>query len=294
MKNLRYYFMVLLGGTLYGTMSSFVKLSYKEGFTVAQISFWQAFISAIILTICTITSLKEPQPLSKKGYFPLLLTGASIGLTNFLYYASVFYIPASLAIIILMQFTWFSLLLEWIIFRHKPSVTELTTTFFILIGTLLAGNIFELNVHDFSLKGITLAFSSSITYAVYIMANSRVGKGINWKPKSMFIMIGSSLCILLINTNQIINTNYLAPNFLAWAVFLAVIGTTIPTALFSIGFSKIGASISSILMTVELPVAVMCAALILHERINSVQMGGVIIMLTSISAMNYYKATKTH
>lgn len=39
MKNLKYIFMVLLGGTMYGTMSSFVKLSYTKGFNAAEISF---------------------------------------------------------------------------------------------------------------------------------------------------------------------------------------------------------------------------------------------------------------
>jgi hypothetical protein len=43
MKNIKYILMVLLGGTLYGTMSSFVKLSYAHGFNAAELSFWQAF-----------------------------------------------------------------------------------------------------------------------------------------------------------------------------------------------------------------------------------------------------------
>lgn len=51
MKNLKYIFMVLLGGTMYGTMSSFVKLSYTKGFNAAEISFWQAFIAALLLAI---------------------------------------------------------------------------------------------------------------------------------------------------------------------------------------------------------------------------------------------------
>lgn len=42
MKNIKYILMVLLGGTLYGTMSSFVKLSYAHGFNAAELSFWQA------------------------------------------------------------------------------------------------------------------------------------------------------------------------------------------------------------------------------------------------------------
>jgi len=56
---------------------------------------------------------------------------SAIGLTNYLYYQSVSYISASLAIVILMQFTWFSLFLEWIIFAKKPSRLELLTVFFI-------------------------------------------------------------------------------------------------------------------------------------------------------------------
>lgn len=39
MKKIKYILMVLLGGTLYGTMSSFVKMSYTKGFNAAEISF---------------------------------------------------------------------------------------------------------------------------------------------------------------------------------------------------------------------------------------------------------------
>lgn len=41
MKNLKYILMVLLGGTMYGTMSSLVKLAYRRGFNAAELSFWQ-------------------------------------------------------------------------------------------------------------------------------------------------------------------------------------------------------------------------------------------------------------
>ena len=93
--------MVLLGGTMYGTMSSFVKLSYSEGFNAAEIAFWQAFIAAFLLAVCALFTRKSISgKLTLKEFLPLLLTGCSIGLTNFLYYESVSYIPASLAIVI--------------------------------------------------------------------------------------------------------------------------------------------------------------------------------------------------
>lgn len=293
MKNVKYILMVLLGGAMYGTMSSFVKLSYSWGYNAAEISFAQAALAAIFLGTYALATRKNIRGIiTRKDLLPLILTGSAIGLTNYLYYQSVSYISASLAIVILMQFTWFSLFLEWIIFAQKPSRLELLTVSFILIGTLMAGNLFDSNVWSFSLKGILLALSASLTYAVYIVANGRIGKSVRWQSKSTFIMIGSALTIFIVNSRTIIADNHFDENFILWAIFLAVIGTTIPTALFAAGIPKVGVGISSILMTIELPVAILCAIMVLNEHISPVQIAGIIVMLTAISTMNYYKSSK--
>lgn len=109
--------------------------------------------------------------------------------------------------------------------------------------------------------------------------------------KSTFIMIGSALTIFIVNSQTIITDN-LSDEALCLALFLAIIGTTIPTALFAAGIPKIGVGISSILMTIELPVAVICAVVVLNEHISPVQIAGIVVMLTAISTMNYYKSLK--
>lgn len=278
---------------MYGTMSSFVKLSYASGYNAAEISFSQALLSAVLLGIILLGSKANRQRLAGKELASLLLVGGAIGLTNFLYYQSVSYISASLAIVILMQFTWFSLLLEWLIFRQRPGRLELVTVFFILVGTVMAGNLLQAGALSFSWRGMVLALASSFTYAVYIVANSRVGKSVKWQSKSTLIMAGSALTIFVINTQTIVSGNHFGYTFLLWAVFLAVVGTTIPTALFAAGIPKIGAGTSSILMTIEFPVAVLCAYIVLHEAISPVQIAGIIVMLAAISVMNYYKSSKT-
>lgn len=293
MKSIKYIFMVLLGGAMYGTMSSFVKLSYSWGYNAAEISFSQAALAAIFLSICMFVNWKSnKENLNRKDLLSLILTGSAIGLTNFLYYQSVHYISASLAIVILMQFTWFSLLLDWGIFKRKPSQLELLTVLFILIGTVMAGNLLGTKSWTLSIKGILLVLSASLTYAAYIVANGRICKGIRWQSKSTLIMAGSALTIFTINAKTIITDNNFSGDFLLWAVFLAIVGTTIPTALFAAGIPKIGAGLSSILMTIELPVAVICASAILGESMNPLQIAGIVIMLASISAMNYYKSIK--
>ncbi|WP_440135449.1 EamA family transporter [Chitinophaga sancti] len=289
MKNLKYPFMVLLGGAMYGTMSSFVKMSYTLGYSAAEVSFAQALLSALFLGC-----IPRKTPLTGNAWLSLLLTGSAIGLANFLYYQSVSYISASLAIVILMQFTWFSLLLEWLIFRQRAGKPELITVFFILSGTIMAGDLLHEGALAISWQGIVLSLAAALAYAGYIVANSRIGKGVNWQTKSVLIMAGSALTIFVINAGTITAHHHFDATFLLWALFFAIIGTTIPTALFAVGIPKIGAGTSAILMTIEFPVAVLCAHFILHERITPVQIAGIIIMLTAISAMNYFKSKKTN
>lgn len=280
---------------MYGTMSSFVKLSYASGYHAAEIAFSMSLISALLLGVVLLFSGGKATRvrLSGRSAISLLLVGSLIGLTNFLYYLSVSYISASLAIVILMQFTWFSLLLEWLIFRQRPGRLELVTVLFILAGTVMAGNLLRAEALSFSWRGMFFALASSFTYAVYIVANSRVGTEVKWQSKSTLIMIGSALIIFIVNARTIVTDSHLDHTFLLWAVFLAAVGTTIPTALFAAGIPKIGAGTSAILMTVEFPVAVLCAYIVLHEAVSPVQIAGIIVMLASIAAMNYYKSSKT-
>lgn len=283
--------MVLLGGILYGMMSSFVKLSYAKGYNAAELSFYQALLAALFLGVCALCSRKKQKAaLSGQKLLPLILAGSAIGLTNFLYYLSVQYIAASLAIVILMQFTWFCLLIEWLCFGKKPSGQEIGTVFIVWGGTVMAGNLFSGATASFSWKGFLFAALSSLTYALYIVANSRTGKDMAWPVKSTLIMVGSALTIFCINFRTIIWDNHFSPDFFGRIAFLAILGTTLPTALFAVGIPKIGAGISAILMTIELPTAVLCAHLILNEDITFVQMSGLLVMVSSISWMNFRKS----
>ncbi|WP_128331287.1 DMT family transporter [Apibacter sp. HY039] len=293
MKNFKYIALVLAGASMYGTMSSFVKLFYLRGYSIAEMSFLQALFAAIFLGFALIfSSDKRKLKLSRKELISLAATGATIGLTTFLYYQSVKYISASLAIVLLMQFTWISLLLEWLFFKKKPAGAEIITILFVLAGTVLAGNLLKAEKIDFSWIGIILVLISSFTYAVYIVANSRAGVNVNWLPKSTLLMVGSAITIFLINARQICVETHWSSELLLIALFLAVIGTTLPTAFFAAGIPKIGAGISAVLMTVELPVAVICSSLLLKEPISFLQIIGILIMLGSIAFMNYFKYMK--
>ncbi|KFF10008.1 EamA family transporter [Flavobacterium hydatis] len=283
----RYVLMVLVGAASFGILSSFVKLAYKQGYTTPEISFIQALLGAIVLWSIVFFTNKERRKPKEIGW--LLITGAAIGITTFLYYLSVKFIPASIAIVLLMQFTWIGILLEWLLYGKKPLKMELIVTGVVIFGTILASGVNFNEGTSLSLKGVGFVLLASLIYSIYIILNSKTGKEGNWQNRSAWIMTGSALCILIVNFQPIVFSNHLDFHLLKWGLFLSVFGTILPPALFAVGIPKVGVTTSGLLMTVELPVAVLTANLVLGENITFVQIIGILIMIAAIIAMNLKK-----
>jgi drug/metabolite transporter (DMT)-like permease len=277
----RYIFMVFAGACSFGILSTFVKLAYREGYSASGISFSQAFTGFLVLFMLQLLFSREK---GFKGALPVLLTGATIGLTTFFYYVSVVYIPASLAIVLLMQCTWMGILLDWVLFKKRPGRVQGFVTLLILVGAALANPAWEA-----SLKGVMYALLSAFCYAGFIVANSRTGQQMGTLKKSTVIMMGSALSIFIVNAHQLVIVEHFDWGILKWALFLSLFGTIIPPVLFAKGIPKIGAGISAIVMTAELPVAVICSHIVLQEPVGWLQWIGVMIMLLAIVLLHVWK-----
>jgi drug/metabolite transporter (DMT)-like permease len=287
----KYILLVFAGACSYGILSSLVKLSYAEGFNAAEVSFVQALLGAGVLWVIVFLQEKKTSAISAKNWTLLLLTGAAIGLTTFLYYLSVKYIPASIAIIFLMQFTWITVLFDWYLLKNKPKARLLIAIVCILAGTILAtGGMAATTALSF--KGICIAFASALLYALYIVANSKVGKEIPSIKRSAITVTGAAASILIINCYQLAGGLPLNLDFFKWTGLLALFGTIIPPVLFAKGIPKIGASVSSVIMVAEMPVAIICASLLLKEQIHCMQWVGIVIMLCAIVYLNMHSGNK--
>lgn len=278
--------MVFAGACSFGILSTFVKLAYREGYNAAEISVTQAFAGMVVLWLLYIITRRQRHPMSTRDWAWLLLTGGCIGITSFIYYVSVAYIPASVAIVILMQFTWIALLMEAVFFKKIPSLLQLITTVMILAGTWMGSGLADNGIAGLPVKGLLYAGASAFLYAVYIIANSRVGKSMDAGKKSAVMITGSTLCIFLVNAPQLVTSTHFDTGLLKWALFLSLFGTVIPPLLFAKGIPKVGAGISGVIMTAELPVAVLCSHFILQEPVNGLQWAGVALMLLSMLLLN--------
>ncbi|MGF1923855.1 MAG: EamA family transporter [Bacteroidia bacterium] len=193
--------LVLLGACSFGILSTFVKLAYADGYNLSDVTGTQAFFGAILLWASYFVETKTSKkiyPNSDTPWYKLLVAGTFTGLVSIFYYQCVKLVPASLAIILLMQFVWISVLLERIIYKKKPGKMQILAIFVILIGTVLASGFLQAEPNSINIEGIVFGLLAALCYAIFLMLNGKLGNDYPPLKKSALMITGA--CILIFVT----------------------------------------------------------------------------------------------
>jgi drug/metabolite transporter (DMT)-like permease len=287
--------LVFLGACSFGILSTFVKLAYKEGFTLGDVTGTQVLFGLVVLwTIVLLRRLSGRQSggTSFREKLKLAAMGTSTGLVSIFYYKSVQTVPASIAILLLMQFTWMSLLLEAIVKRKTPSLVQVSTVALVLLGTAMAGRLFSGDIPDFDLSGIIYGLLAALSYTVFLMINGAVGNHMHPTTKSALILTGACVLILTIFPPVFLVNGALFEGLFKWGLVLAIFGTIIPPLFYAYGIPKTGLGLSAILSAAELPVAVLMSSVVLKEEVWAVQWLGVALILLAIALSNIRSVRK--
>ncbi|RZL15786.1 MAG: EamA family transporter, partial [Pedobacter sp.] len=104
--------------------------------------------------------------------------------------------------------------------------------------------------------------------------------------KSALMITGACIIVFILLPPHFLINGALGGSLLKWGLILAVFGTVIPPLCFAGGIPKAGLTISSILSSVELPVAVTMSALVLHEEVSLIRWLGVAVILSAMILPN--------
>lgn len=294
--------LVLLGAISFGFLSTIVKFAYENGFTVGEITGTQSFSGMVILWIAYwFTTLRKKKggaadgasksdnakstTAIKTAWWKVAVSGIFTGLVGIFYYQCVELLPASMAIILLMQYLWISVLIEAVVFKKRPSKKQIILLGVVFAGTFLAGGIFSEEV-VINIEGIGYGLLAAACYSVFLIASGRIGNDLPVLKKSALMITGSCATTWLIFPPLFFFNGVYFGGLFAWGLVLALLGTVIPPLFFSYGIPRVGVSISAILSAVELPTATLSSALILNESVDFIKWVGVALILLSIVATN--------
>lgn len=283
--------LVFFGACSFGILSTFVKLAYHDGYTLGDVTGAQAFFGAVILWVLFFfqsrtSSYKAKEIKLVTPRWKMVLAGTCTGLVSIFYYQCVKLVPNSVAIILLMQFIWMSILLEFIIYKKKPTGLQFLAILLVLGGTILASGMVEATISSLSLKGIGFGLLAAISYAGFLMLSGKIGNEYPALQKSALMITGACILIFILFPPVFLYNGALSGSLLKWGLIIAVFGTVIPPLFYAGGVPRIGTALSSILSAAELPVAVMMAGFVLQEQVSFLRWIGVCVILSAMVIPN--------
>lgn len=299
--------LVSLGASFYGMLATVVKLSYNQGFSLPEVTTAQYLIGLVGMSLFVWIqgkiSKKELAKPSGEDIWKLLLAGTTFGMTSLFYYSAVHFLDVSIAIVLLMQSVWLSVLLESLLDRKFPSTRKIIATIIVLTGTVFATNAVNSEV-SLNWKGIMFGMLAATSFSITMFTSNRIATHLPALRKTLLMLTGGTAMVLLFAFFSQIGPQYIGGFFentkvsyipikefdlsVFWrfGLFLAVFGTILPPIMFNLGFPRTGLGLGSIVSSLELPVSVTMAFVLLSETVLPIQWMGIAMILAAIVYMN--------
>lgn len=282
-NNIIYPLLIVIGSSSYGILSMIIKVAMLHGFETKEAVTSQYVIGFILAFILFATTQQSLPKLSWKGFSIIMVSGLLTGNTGIVYGQAIHYLPASLAVVMLFQFTWIGLFLDCIIHHRRPSHIELFSLIFLVTGTILAAGILDVDLSGFDWRGWAFGLASAFSFACFIQFNSKPVEGISTIVRMTIMSFFAMIIVCLFQAPEImINGKLFNSELLYFGLALGFFGIILPILLFTISVPRVGGGLASILSATELPVAIIASVIVLHEKLTLLQVGGILLVLVGM------------
>lgn len=287
-KNTIGYIYVLLAAFFFAMIAVIGKTVMNTGINAFDLLILQNTVALLfILVYFAVVDIRKLQ-LSAVSLKTILIQGfvGSAGTTIF-FYMALQRMNAGIASMLL--FTHPVLVsLYFILTRTKRiSVTNNLALLAAFLGSIMVINIFSIDVTRTPLVGICFGAMSSVFYAFYnIYADMRL-KSLEPLVITFYTTLTSLVVTLMLHPGFFKLEFAFTTELLLYACELAVVSGILPVIFLYKGINLVGADKASIVATSELPITILMSFLVLGERMDIVQLTGIVLIIISIIILQY-------
>ncbi|HHV72117.1 MAG TPA: EamA family transporter [Clostridia bacterium] len=277
------YLLVLAAGILWGSLGILGKYLYGYGIdplTVVTFRALFAFLGLLIIVIIKFPSLLK---IKRSDLLFFALFGL-ISVTCFytLYFYTVRLTDVATAAVLLYTAPAFVTLLSAKIFKERITKQKLISLFSTFLGCLFVVKAYNFAHLRLSYLGIITGLGSGFTYALFsIFGKKGLEKYNEWIVLFYAFAFGTIFFLIVNNPIAAFRSNY---PLAVWLLLLALaLGPTLLANFFyTSGLKYIEASKASILATVEPVIAALLAYFLLKERLEVLQLLGIILVIGGV------------
>lgn len=243
----------------YGSLAVLAKLAYAEGWNVPSLLVARFLSASLVLLPFALAAGG-----SWRGFGGGLVVGA-VGFagTTALYFPALQHLPAAVASFLLYLAPVFVALLSWAFLRERLTRRVVAALVLALAGLVLMAS--GAATGALSAFGVLLALGSALTYSFTVLGGRHLTRGIVWSRAALGTCFGALLSYLAFTAlTGTLHVPASTPG-LAYALGIGVLATGVPLSLFYAALPRIGASRTSLVLTLEPVSTLVLAAMFLAE-----------------------------
>ena len=271
---------VLIGVIGYALLPIWVKHIQPSGLSPLDIATWR-FTFAMPIMWVLLVSLRTPlpdKPLPRRGLLVLgiLLAGAALCA-----FVGLEHLPAGTFVLLFYSYPAMVAFIN-LFFGERLGAQSWLALALTLVGIAFTVPDFGIGLTDGDWIGIGFAFLNALLVALYFVYNNRLLRGHSamrrasaWAISGACFVFWVLIPIRTVDVPQVLQTWLLL-------IGLAVVSTVMPIFMFMLGIQRLGSSRAAILSTVEPIGTLIFAALLLGETLESIQLLGGALIITSV------------
>ena len=272
---------ILLSAVGYGFIGIFGKRAFASGLEPGEFLTLRFALAASLLWIFVLATRPRDARIGRRQ----LLSCAALGVFGYalfttLYFTALTGLSASLTSLVLYTFPVIVTVAAWALFKEPVGWRRALALPVVSVGLvlLLWG---DLAVTNWGAIGFALA--SAVFYSAYVLASSRLLRGIDSLVAGLYIMTAAAVALAVVDLPSA--AKVAAMDSAAWGsvVGIALVSTLGPLVLFLRGLKRLTNAEASILSLLEPLTAVVAAAVLLGERLAAVQLVGGALILAALA-----------
>lgn len=250
--------LVLLSAAAYGTLPVFARIAFGRGMTLPGLLAWR-FVIAVLGFVAAARGLGPALPLAVR--LRLWSAGLIFVLNSLAYFMALRRIPVSLLSLILYTYPVIVTLLSAAAGIESFRLRNLLAALLALAGAALTAASYA----SADPVGLLLAFSSALLYSVYIVAGTRLARGVPSEVAAAHVAHVSLAAYL--PWAAVARELAPPPDAAAWGAVVAIgaFSTVVALRAFLAGLQRVGPSRAAVLSCFEIVVTLTLAAVVLGE-----------------------------
>ena len=280
---------VAISGICWGFHGVMIKYALGLGASFMQIFLVEVSFACVFFSLFWSKFFKHIRPFGFDQWFRLIIIGlATVGVGYFLflsYSLGPVAIPATLMFLYLPIVYGLSLLRKDENLSFIKTIAILSVLFGAALTTQILTNFNETNI----LASVITATCASLCYAIVFILTPNIGKYASAEFRSFTVSgIGFLGCITILYFEPHLwydlgDNNF---RFYIFAILLGIVGQTMPVIFLMKGLPLTGSSLGGVVASIELPIAVFSAFILLGESLNLFKVIGVFLVLLGIITYN--------